>query len=93
MKLSSEAEQNLEIAEVLPGDDYHKQGGGVIREILQKGSIPMRTLRCLVGVKVKGKLLNSNVLAIRINSREITFQSQLMKRYCEENSAIWEDKE
>ena len=46
----------------------------------------------LVGADTGDKLLETNIFALRYNSHEVTFQSTVMKRYCEENSALWEGK-
>jgi hypothetical protein len=36
--------------------------------------------------------LGTNVFAFRINSREISFQFAVIKRFCEEKSALWNEK-
>ena len=84
--------EQLESAEILPKNRYHKEGAAILRELLAKGSISRSTLYDLVGVDTGDKLLETNIFAYHFNSGEITFQSTVMKRYCEENSAFWESK-
>ena len=91
-KMFSQAEEQLESAEILPELGYHKEGALIIRELLKKESISRDTLYKLVGVSTARKLLETNIFAFHFNSREITFQSTVMKRYCEEKSADWEAK-
>ena len=88
----SYAEQQLKSAEILPKCRYHKEGAVILRELLNKGSIPPSTYYDLVDAETGDKLLETNILALPFNSREITFQSTVMKRFCEENSALWEGK-
>jgi hypothetical protein len=47
------------------------------------------TYDSLVGRGIGKKLLETNIFAYHFNSGEITFQSTVMNRYCEENSALW----
>src|SRR5436309_1151857 len=88
----SDAEEQLKSAKILPGHLYHKDGAKIIRELLKKGSISRSAYYDLVGVDTGDKLLETNIFAFHFNSREITFQSTVMKRFCEENSAFWERK-
>jgi hypothetical protein len=88
----NDAEGELQSAGILPKHRYHKEGSVILRELLKKGSISRSTLYDLVGVDTGNKFLETNVFAFHFNSREIIFQSTLMKRYCEENSASWEVK-
>jgi hypothetical protein len=87
-----DAEVKADTAKILPGLRYHKDGAAVIRELLKKGSISMNAYKGLVDVHARGKLLESNVFAFHINSREVSFQSTVMKRFCEENRALWGEK-
>jgi len=82
----------LETASILPGDRYHKDGAVIIRELLKKECISEDAYRGLIDVDTGKKLLETNVFAFQANSREISFQSALMKRFCEENSAYWDEK-
>jgi hypothetical protein len=86
----SYAEEQLESAEILPKRRYHKDGAKIVHELLKKGSISRSTFYGLVGADTGNKLLETNIFAFHFNSREITFQSTLMKRFCEENPALWE---
>jgi hypothetical protein len=88
-----DAEGQLQSAKIAPHHRYHKDGAKIIRELLKKGSISRKTLVDLVGVDTGDKLLETNVFTIHYPSQEITFQSVVMKRYCEENSALWEGNE
>jgi hypothetical protein len=81
----------LGLAEILPYHRYHKDGAKIVRALL-KGPISRETYYGLVGVDTGNKLLEKNVFAFHYNSGEITFQSTAMKRYCEENSGLWEGK-
>jgi hypothetical protein len=88
----SDVEGELHTAKILPGLRYHKEGALIIRELLEKESISRDTLYKLVGFSIATKLLETNVFAYHFNSREITFQSTAMKRFCKEKSARWESK-
>jgi hypothetical protein len=78
------------LAEILPEHRYHKEGAAVVRELLQKESISRDRFYHLAGVDT-GKMFleKANVFAFHYDSQEVTFQSALMKRYFEENSADW----
>jgi hypothetical protein len=91
-KMFSEAKSELESAEILPTGRYHKEGAVIIRELLKKGSISESAFYDLVNRDIGRKLLEKNVFAFHFKSEEVTFQSTLMKRFCEENSALWEGK-
>jgi hypothetical protein len=91
-EIFSDVKSQLMSAETLPDRHYHKDGAKIIRELLKKGSISENAYYSLVGADTGDKLLETNAFAFHYNSREITFQSTVMKRYCEENSALWEGK-
>jgi hypothetical protein len=86
----SKAKGQLTSAGILPDSRYHKDGAKIIRELLKKGSISEHAYYRLVGCDTGDMLLETNIFAHHFNSGEITFQSTVMKRYCEENSAYWE---
>jgi hypothetical protein len=86
----SEAETQLKSAEILRGRRYHKDGVVIIRELLKKESISYNVYYDLVSAETGDKLLESNIFAFHYNSRKITFQSTVMKRYCEANPALRE---
>jgi hypothetical protein len=88
-EMFSDAKSQLQSAEISPKHRYHKEGAAIIRELLEKKSISQNTLYDRVGVDIGNKFLNTNVFALHFASEEITFQSTLMKRYCEEHSADW----
>ena len=85
-----DAELQLKTAEVLSGCRYYKDGAGIINELLKKGFISKKTYYDLVGIKIGDKLLETNVFAFHISSGEITFQSTVMKQFCEENATVWQ---
>ena len=84
------AESQLESAEILRTGRCHKEGGMIVRELLKKGSISRSAFYDLVGRDTGNKLLETDLFAFHFNSQEITFQSTVMRRYCEENLATWE---
>jgi hypothetical protein len=86
----SKAENQLESAGILRTGRYHEEEAVIVRELLKKESISRRTFYDLVGRDTGNKLLETNIFAYHFNAQEITFQSTVMKRYCEENSADWE---
>jgi len=88
----SKAKNQLMSAEILPSRRYHKDGAKIVRELLKKGSISEDAYYTLVGTDTGDKLLEANIFAFHFNSREITFQSTVMKRYCEKKSAFWESQ-
>ena len=88
----SNASRQLKIAGMLPHGPNHANGSRVIRELLRKGSISEYAYFDLVDDKVGEKLLEANVFADHFNSGQITFQSTVMKRFCEKESAYWEEE-
>jgi len=88
----SKAKGQLTSAEILPDSRYHKDRAKIVRELIKKGSISEDAYYSLVGRDTGTELLETNIFAYHFNSGEITFQSTVMKRYCEENSALWEGK-
>ena len=71
---------------------YHEEGVRIIRELLMKESISYSTYSNLVGREIGDKLLESNVFAHHINTDQITFQSTLIRRLCEKESALWKEE-
>ena len=88
----SDAESQLKSAKILPGYRYHKGGAVILRELLKKESISYSDYCELVDFVTAHKVLKKNILAYHYDSGNITFQSTVMKRFCEENSALWEGK-
>ncbi|OLE53256.1 MAG: hypothetical protein AUG51_14035 [Acidobacteria bacterium 13_1_20CM_3_53_8] len=86
----SNIRSQLKSAKILPERRYHKDGAKIVRELLKKASISEDTYYSLVGADTGDKLLETNVFAFRFNSQEVAFQSTVTKRFCEENSALWE---
>jgi hypothetical protein len=87
----SDAASRLKAAEILPGRRCHKDGAVIIRELLKKGSMSDSTYYDLVDADIGDKLLEANVFAFHVNSRDVSFQSTVMKQFCKENSALWID--
>ena len=74
----------LDVAGILPGSRYHEQGAAVISALIKKGSMSKSDYTTLAGRKIGDELLEANVFAFHFRSRQVTFQSTLMKRTCEE---------
>jgi hypothetical protein len=89
----SDAESQLKSAKILPGYRYHKGGAVILRELLKKESISHSDCDKLVDFVTARKVLKTNIFAYHYNSGNITFQSTVMKRFCEANSALWEGNE
>jgi hypothetical protein len=85
----SNIKNQLGSTEILPGSRYHKDRAKIIRELVKKGSIPEDDYYSLAGRDAGNELLAKHIVTLHHNSREITFQSMVMKRYFEENSALW----
>jgi len=73
----------LDVAGISPDSQYHKQGKAVICKLLEKESISKEDFIALTGRKSGDKLLEANVFAFHFKSKQVTFQSTLMKRACE----------
>lgn len=84
-----DAKSELKSADIFPSYPRDKEGAKVIRQLLQKGSMSDVAFSKLVGADVGNRLLESNVFAYHLKSQEITFQSTVMKRFCEENQDLW----
>ena len=76
-------ETEIALVLILPDSRYHAQGAAVISELLKKGSISKKDYNSIVGRYLGDKLLETNVFALHDDSR-VTFQSTLVKRYCQE---------
>jgi hypothetical protein len=85
----SYAKDRLESAEVLPGRRYHEDGAKIIRELSKYGFLPEDNYYRLVGVDTGNKLLETDIFAFHFNSRRITFQSPMMRHFCEGHRALW----
>jgi len=83
------AESQLRASGMLSGSLYHRPGAVIINELLKKGSISSKAYYKLVDAYTGDKMLETNVFAYHIKSKEISFQSTVMKRYCEENAGLW----
>ena len=64
----------------------------IINELLKKGSISSEGCYKLVDPYIEDKLLEADVFAFHVNSNAISFQSTVLKRFCEQNTALWEAK-
>ena len=87
-----DSKTQLEIANVLPKQRYHKEGATIIRELLEKGSMSSKRYFDLLDPEVGDTLLETNVFAQHFASRTITFQSTLMARVCEQKFADWKEE-
>ena len=85
----SKVARDLKRAKILPGGLYHKQGGVIVHELLKKGSISADVYSTLVDEKIGEEMLGSNAFACHFNAFQITFQSTLVKRFCEQESHRW----
>ena len=83
------ARGQLNIAGVPPDYRHHKQGAAVISAILEKGSISEDDYIGLTGQEIGEELLRGNVFAFHHDSRQVTFQSTMMKRCCETKTSWW----
>ena len=88
----SDAKRQVKVAEILPKCRYHKEGAAIIHELLKKGSISDTIYDNLISAEIGDQLLLTNMFVMHFNSGEIGFKSTVMKRFCEENSALWERK-
>jgi hypothetical protein len=90
-QLLNDAEAELKGAGMHPKDIRHKKGVLAIHEHLKRGSISRDAFDDLVGLVLGEKLLETNVFSYHIHSNQVSFQSDLMRRYCELNSAQWNE--
>ena len=81
-ELSSEM-LSKEIPEV-PAEEAETIILKLVHRLLQEGSVSYKDYFNQIGVKMGRKLLETNVFAHHIDSDEITFQSTMMKRFCEQ---------
>ena len=86
-----DSKTQLEIANVLPKQRYHKEGATIIHELLEKGSISSDRYFDLIGREVGNMLLETNVFAQHFSLETITFQSTLIAQACKQNLASWKE--
>ena len=86
-----DSKTQLEIANVLPKQRYHKEGATIIRELLEKGSISSDRYFDLIGREAGNRLLETNVFAQHFSLETITFQSTLIAQACKQNLAYWKE--
>ena len=72
------------IAGILPEFCYYKQGAAIISELLAKGSVSKKAYYALAGSEIGRILLEADVFSFYYDSSRISFQSALMRRFCEE---------
>ncbi|KAI9770608.1 MAG: hypothetical protein M1840_003200 [Geoglossum simile] len=90
--LLNEAKHQLRIAGMLPRGECYKQGKVVIGNLLKEGTISDDTYWAVVGDnKIGEKMLQKKVFSHHFYADNITFQSTLMKQYCELHSTISEE--
>jgi hypothetical protein len=80
---------HLGIAEVLPGYRHHRKGAAVISRLLEKGSISQEEYFTLTGPHLGRKLLAENVFSFNYANARVSFQSTMVKRFCEHNRSFW----
>lgn len=90
--LFNDARNELLSAGIYRGRCGQKAGAAIIRKLLKEGPISLNDYLDLVDADTGDRLLESNVFAFHINSGKVTFQSTMMRRYCEANRADWDDK-
>jgi hypothetical protein len=89
--LLNEAKGQLGAAEMLPGGKFYKQGRVIISKLLKENAIPDYTYWAAVEDNEIGeKMLQKNVFSHHFYADNVTFQSTLMKRYCELHRTLWE---
>jgi hypothetical protein len=90
--LLNAAGAQLQIAEVLPKHRHHKEGEAVISRLLKEGSLSRMEFTSLTGSDIGRKLLAKNVFSFSYGTGRVTFQSTLMKRFCEKRPDEWKDE-
>ncbi|KAI9765466.1 MAG: hypothetical protein M1839_005497 [Geoglossum umbratile] len=88
--LLNEAKGQLKAAKMLPGGEFHKQEKAIIGKLLKENDISDDTYWAIAGDEIGEKMLQGNVFSHHFDADNITFQSTLMKRYCELHSTLWE---
>jgi hypothetical protein len=83
------AKKNLMYANIFPGSKCHKEGALVASALLEKEFLLDDEYFALTGHDIGQKLLEENVFAFHFDSNMVTFQSTLMKRFCEEKTSSW----
>ncbi|KAI9773083.1 MAG: hypothetical protein M1840_008204 [Geoglossum simile] len=89
--LLTEAKGQPKSAGMLPGGECYERGRLIIAKLLKENAISDDTYRAAVGDNEIGeKILRKNIFSHHFNADNITFQSTLMKRYCELHTTLWE---
>ncbi|KAI9782085.1 MAG: hypothetical protein M1839_005431 [Geoglossum umbratile] len=83
--LFNETDDRLRVTGMLPGGEFHKQGKAIISKLLKENVISNYTYWTTVGDdKIGEEMLQKNVFSYHFSAGNVTFQSTLMKRYCEQ---------
>ncbi|KAI9773191.1 MAG: hypothetical protein M1840_008312 [Geoglossum simile] len=88
--LLNEAKGQLKAAKMLPRGEFYKQEKAIISKLLKENAISNDTYWAIARDKIEEKMLQGNVFSHHFDADNITFQSTLMKRYCELHSTLWE---
>ncbi|KAI9781738.1 MAG: hypothetical protein M1839_005731 [Geoglossum umbratile] len=90
--LFNDTSSQLQSARMLPGDEFYKQGKAIINKLLKENAIPNYTYWAMVGDNAIGdRMLQTNIFSHHFDANNVTFQSTLMKRYCELHRTLWEE--
>lgn len=74
----------------MPNDSYYELGSQLIIALLNGQRLTERDFYQRLGRVIGRDLLQKNVFALHARSGEITFQSRLIEKYCENERKLWE---
>jgi len=89
--LLSEVDGQFRVAGMQPRGKFYKQGKTIISKLLKENAISDYTYWAAAeDDEIGEKMLQGNVFSHHFYANNVTFQSTLVKRYCEVHRTLWE---
>jgi len=85
----TEVKKKFDSAKLLPNQSRHEAGKRVINVLLDSEEIVTGVFRKFIGDEKFGKVLGANVFAYHPSRNTVSFQSQSVKYYIQENASIF----
>ena len=85
----TEVKKKFDSAKLLPDQAHHEAVKRVISALLESNEINTGVFRKFIGDEKFGEVLGANVFAYHPSRNTVSFQSQSVKHYIQENASIF----